>query len=311
MTKERRLGRGLEALLGQALENIDEPSSAGGDAALMANVYDIDRNPHQPREQFDHAEIASLAESLRIHGLLQPLLVRRHGQRYQLVAGERRLRAAILAGWTEVPVRVVEADDRQQAELALVENLQRRDLNALEKAASFERYLQTYGCSQEELAGRLNLDRSTVSNLIRLLELPAAVQDALRAGRITAGHARALLPLGDEAEQVAFARRIEQEQLSVRVTERLVQEAVCRADAEPLERVADAAPAEKPARSRRRGAHLAALEQELRTALGTKVEIVQRGRYRGRIVIQFAGHEEFERLRHYLLGPRTQARAAG
>ncbi len=166
----------------------------------------------------------SLAESISTHGLLQPVVVRRVHERYQLVAGERRLRAAIQAGWVDVPVSVVEADDRQMAELAIVENLQRKDLNALEKAASFQKYLDQYGCTQEELAGRLKLDRSTIANLIRLLELPEPVQEAIRRGKITQGHARALLPLGDEREQIEFCRRIEREGMNVRQTETLVQE---------------------------------------------------------------------------------------
>ena len=139
-------------------------------------------------------------------GCLQPVVVRRVDDRYQLIAGERRLRAAKQAGWTDVPVNIIEADDRQTAELAIVENLQRKDLNPLEKAASFQRYLEQYGCTQEELAGRLKLDRSTIANLIRLLELPEPVQDAVRQGKITPGHARALLPLGEEREQVAVLR---------------------------------------------------------------------------------------------------------
>ena len=153
---------------------------------------------------------------------------------YQLIAGERRLRAARLAGWTEVPVTIVEADERQTAELAIVENLQRKDLNALEKAASFQRYLDEYGGTQEELAGRLKLDRSTIANLIRLLELPGAVQDALRRGKITPGHARALLPLGEEREQVSFCERIQKEGLNVRQTEALVQETIAAADGGPV-----------------------------------------------------------------------------
>ena len=168
------------------------------------------------------------------HGLLQPVVVRQVHERYQLVAGERRLRAAIQAGWVDVPVNVVEADDRQMAELAIVENLQRKDLNALEKAASFQKYLDQYGCTQEELAGRLKLDRSTIANLIRLLELPEPVQEAIRRGKITQGHARALLPLGDEREQIEFCRRIQREGLNVRQTEALVQEMIDSADREPL-----------------------------------------------------------------------------
>ena len=131
-----------------------------------------------------------MADSIASHGLLQPVVVRRVKDRYELIAGERRLQAAKRAGWTSVPVNIIEADDRKTAELAIVENLHRKDLNALEKAASFQRYLQHYGGTQEELAERLNLDRSTVSNLIRLLELPEAVQETMRRGKITQGHAR-------------------------------------------------------------------------------------------------------------------------
>src|SRR5208282_3452130 len=174
-----------------------------------------------PRQDFDTDELQRLADSIASHGLLQAVVVRPFEGGFQLIAGERRLRAARLAGWTEVAVTVVEADERQTAELAIVENLQRKDLNALEKAASFQRYLDQYGGTQEELAGRLKLDRSTIANLIRLLELPGAVQDALRRGRITQGHARALLPLGDEREQVAFSERIQKEGLNVRQTEAL------------------------------------------------------------------------------------------
>ncbi len=222
MTKERRLGRGLEALLGRPLPNpggIDlasdpaagsqlapaAPAAPRGDELARINVYEIESNPFQPRRDFDEAAIAELSESIKAHGLIQPLVVRRAGGRWQLVAGERRLRAAIKAGWAEVPCQVREADDRQMAEIAIVENLQRKDLNPLEKAASFHDYLERYACTQDELAGRLKIDRSTIANLIRLLELPQAIQDAVRRESISAGHARALLPLGDESRQLDFA----------------------------------------------------------------------------------------------------------
>ena len=242
MNNPRRLGRGLEALLGRPLgapadesqpkfDNIDQEPAAPGAAGLQhLNVHEIQSNPFQPRRDFDEAAITELAESITQHGLIQPLTVRRNGERYQLVAGERRLRAAIKAGWAQVPVQVRETDDRQMAELAIVENLQRKDLNPLEKAASFQQYLETYHCTQEELAGRLKIDRSTIANLIRLLELPEGVQHALRAGAITQGHARALLPLGEEREQMAFCRRIQDESLSVRATEEMVQDAIRRAE---------------------------------------------------------------------------------
>jgi ParB family transcriptional regulator, chromosome partitioning protein len=327
VSKERRLGRGLEALLGRSFAESQRPdhlalhvppdgradgatgsSGASSDSAssagqLTINVHEIDRNPFQPRRDFDEQEIAALADSLREHGLIQPILVRHVEGRYQLIAGERRLRAAVKAGWTEVPVQVREADDRQVAELAIVENLQRKDLNPLEKAASFEQYLARYQCTQEELAGRLHIDRSTIANLIRLLELPAAVQDAIRGGAVSQGHARALLPLGDEREQIAFCQRIQSEGLSVRATEQLVQERVHSDDAAP--RVAGKA-------ARGRSQNLASLEQEFREALGSKVAIRQSAKGRGRIVVQFSSREEFERLRSLLCGSRqTRMNKAG
>jgi len=307
--KERRLGRGLEALLGNSVPTPHEGPSLhvvgnaepASIAPLKVGVYDIVANPFQPRRDFDEAEIDTLADSLQQHGLLQPVIVRRIDERYQLVAGERRLRAAIKAGWAEVPVQVVEADDRQTAEIAIVENLQRKDLNPLEKAASFQRYLESYAATQEELAQRLQIDRSTIANLIRLLELPAEVQHSVRAGSISQGHARALLPLGDEREQLAVCRRVIEEGLSVRAVESLVQDTIRAADTGPVNVVpSDGGPATPPAK--RGSQHLASIEHELRTALGAKVDVRQGTKGRGRIVIHFASHEEFERLHQYLCG---------
>lgn len=305
MSKERRLGRGLEALLGRADET--PTPHAGGPHLKLADattgtsgitelsVYEIDSNPFQPRSTFDDDELQALADSIRDHGLLQPIVVRRDGERYQLIAGERRLRAAIKAGWSDVPAQIREVDERQLAELAIVENLQRKDLNALEKAASFQQYLQQYGCTQEELASRLKIDRSTVANLIRLLELPSEVQESLRTGRLTQGHARALLPLGDESEQIEFARRVQSEGLSVRATEELVQTTIRTADGELFETATSEPAARKP-----RSGQISALEQEFRQALGTKVDVRQTATGRGRIVIHFKNHTEFDRLREYL-----------
>ena len=346
MTKERRLGRGLEALLGQLpgwngvnppgppaaasqppsvppaeltsgpatipIRPLDESSPGVGqafqrDSSPMAGqdgepsaapqklpIESIQQNPHQPRQDFDGDELQRLADSIAAHGLLQPVVVRPWESGYQLIAGERRLRAARLAGWSEVPAMIVEADERQTAELAIVENLQRKDLNALEKAASFQRYLDQFGGTQEELAGRLNLDRSTIANLIRLLELPTVVQDALRRGKITPGHARALLPLGEEREQVSFCERIQKECLNVRQTETLVQEAIATADRGPVGVVgSDGTVAKPPIRT---SDHVAALEQEFRTALGVRVKITHDARGRGKVVIAFGSHEEFDQI---------------
>ncbi|MEX0586446.1 MAG: ParB/RepB/Spo0J family partition protein [Pirellulales bacterium] len=311
MTTQRRLGRGLEALLGRpaAVEEqatlafhdpqaVAELASTPGTGLLQLDVNTIDANRFQPRQDFDEDELEALAESIRQHGLIQPIVVRRQGDRYELISGERRLRAAIKAGWSEVPAQLREADDRQVAEIAIVENVQRKDLSPLEKAASFQRYLDDYHCTQEELASRIQIDRSTIANLIRLLELPGTVQQCLREGAITQGHARALLPLGDEEEQLRFCREIVAKQLSVRATEDAVQDAIRQADAEPLViagRTGSAAKRRRPSRG-----HLATLEQEIRKALGAKVEIRQAAKGRGRIVVHFATAEEFERLHQHL-----------
>jgi ParB family chromosome partitioning protein len=317
MTQARRLGRGLEALLGhspppQQAYHDHAPPVSGVDAPnnglVELSVYQIDSNPFQPRRDLDDEELEQLAQSIKEHGLLQPIVVRRVNNRYQIIAGERRLRAATKAGFEHVPAQVREADERQMAELAIIENLQRKDLNPLEKAASFQQYLQRYRCTQEELANRLKINRSTVANLIRLLELPEAVQKALRAGKLTQGHARALLTLGDEPEQIKFAKRIEKEQLSVREVEAMVKEAVKQADAEPLSVVS---PDDETLPLRTRDDNLVSLEQELRAALGTRVELKQVAPGRGRIVIHFASHAEFERVRAQLNScaalPKSQA----
>lgn len=308
MAKERRLGRGLEALLARPGDDEAAPVAEATVGMHRASVFDIDPNPYQPRQDFDSAEIDALAESIREHGVIQPIVVRRQGERFQLVAGDRRLRASIKAGLSEVPVHILEMDDRHLAEMAIVENLQRKDLNALEKAASFQNYLKRFGCTQEELAGRLQLDRSTVSNLIRLLELPEEVQQAVRRGEVSPGHARALLPL-DEREQINYCRRIQAEQLSVRAVEHLVNTALNAGDEQAAAVTSTTAGATK--RTRTRTAHLASLEQELRTALGAKVEIVTSARGRGRIAIHFGNRQEFERLFAQLRGEIGEQRQVG
>ncbi|REJ68883.1 MAG: ParB/RepB/Spo0J family partition protein [Planctomycetota bacterium] len=306
MNRERRLGRGLEALLSQGgqdasegqLEHEAHAATQPGESLLKLNVYEIDTNPYQPRTEFDADEIANLAESIKQHGLLQPIVVRRSGERYQLIAGERRWRASIQAGLSELSATVQEVDDRQVAEITIVENLQRKDLGPLEKAASFQRYLEQYQTTQEELAGRLSIDRSTIANLIRLLELPDGVQQALREQKITAGHARALLPLGEEHQQVAVCEKIQRDQLSVRATEQLVSE-TNRAEDRPFGVVG----ADDPAPRSPRDSQLASLEQEFRAALGTKVDVRQSATGKGRITIHFKNHEEFDRVRELLSGP--------
>jgi ParB family transcriptional regulator, chromosome partitioning protein len=295
---KRRLGRGLESLLGRDEGGYDPVSVDVSDLTYVP-VDQIDPNPFQPRRQFDPAEIAALADSLRQHGMLQPVLVRAVEGRYQLIAGERRLRACIEARLHDLPARVLELDDRQVSEIAMVENLQREDLNALEKAVAFRDYLVHYGGTQEELAGRLGLDRSTVSNLIRLLELPEDVQEAVRSKQISQGHARALLGLDDPESRSAACRRIIDEHLSVRQTEALVATGEP-TPARPRTRVDPAEPGATPAGGK--APHLVDLEDHLKTRFGTNVLVRMKSRERGQIVIEFRSAEEFERLSQTMRG---------
>ena len=217
----RRLGRGLNALLGGGVPAHDEINREEHAELRLLPVGQITRNPQQPRQHFDQESLGELASSIREHGVLQPLIVRAIENGFQLVAGERRWQAAQKAGLQTVPCRVVDVIDKTACEFALEENLKRKDLNDLEKAQAFRDYLDQFECTVDELAKQLSMSRSSVSNMLRLLELPKPVKNALHSGKISAGHARALLPL-DEADQLALNGRIQAESLSVRQTEKEV-----------------------------------------------------------------------------------------
>ncbi len=270
-----------------------KPSAPQDGDVLNLNVFEIEDNPFQPRREFGESELASLSESLKEHNILQPILVRIVDGRYQLISGERRLRAAIKANWQTIPARIRTADDRLVSELAIVENLQRKDLNAIEKALSFRRYIDEHNCTQDSLANRLKIDRSTIANLMRLLDLPRQVQDAVRNQSISAGHARTLLPLGDEDLQAEFCNRIVREGISVRATEKLVADYLSSDSLAP----ASLAPT---ARKNTRSSHVDKLETELKMALGTKVQIKQGTREKGQIVVHFANSAEFDRLKELM-----------
>ncbi|HLJ94316.1 MAG TPA: ParB/RepB/Spo0J family partition protein, partial [Gemmataceae bacterium] len=244
----------------------------------------IDHNPYQPRKTFDDDELAGLSASIRTHGILQPLVVRAVGDRYQLVAGERRLRAAQAVGFEEVPVHVVDLNDQQILEAALVENIQRTDLNPIEKAQGFQDYLQRFQMTHEQLASRLGLDRSTVTNLVRLLELSPEVQTAVRVGQISAGHARALLAIPDPERQLALCKEIIARGHSVRTVEALVKEQ----RSEPT--------AEAPKSSSDKTRHVQSIEDELRLMLAVRVEIRVKGKDKGQIILGFESNDDFERL---------------
>jgi ParB family chromosome partitioning protein len=295
----RRLGRGLSALLGSGA---DEPAAEGAATGAgqpadtnQIHVELIERNPFQPRRDFDPAALNELVESIRQHGVLQPLLLRPHGGVYQLIAGERRWLAARQAGLETVPCRVLELGDRQMCEAALEENLKRKDLNVLEKAQAFQDYMHRFNASLEDLARQLSMNRSSVCNFLRLLELSDFVKQALLAERITFGHARAVLSLAPE-EQMALCRRIEAETLSVRQTEAAVREML---KAQP-EGGPETISFEQAKAARQPSHHVRAVQEQLQSLLGLPVEIKLGGKERGKFVIPFANNDEFERILGHL-----------
>jgi ParB family chromosome partitioning protein len=305
------LGKGLAALLGTPVDEDGNPlpEENSGIQSLELAVDQIENNPFQPRREFNQEEIASLAESIKNHQQLQPILVRVVDGKYQLISGERRLRATIHAGLQTIRAEVREADDRLVAELAIIENLQRKDLNPIEKAMSFKRYIDEHQCKQDDLARRLSIDRSTIANLMRLLELPPPILEWLTAGEMSAGHARALLPVGDDEIQINIAKKIMDEGWSVRATESHVAELLkAELDAETGKKVVNAT------RQKRRQItpEIEALQQEMRMLFGTKVEIKSSARSRGKITIHFTDADEFDRLRAMLTeNARPPLRVAG
>jgi ParB family chromosome partitioning protein len=288
MEKKTRLGRGLDALF----SDTEEAAAPGKLAEVPVEV--IEENPYQPRKTFDDDELASLCESIRTHGVLQPLVVRQVGERFQLIAGERRLRAARAAGMAAVPVSVVDFNDQQVLEAALVENIQRSDLNPIEKAQGFKDYLTRYHMTHEQLAGRLGLGRPTITNLVALLDLPAELQDAVRVGQLSTGHAKVLKGITDPARQVAVGKEIMARGLSVHATEAYVKQMHTDAKAEESSNGESEAGAghEAPHKT----AHVQGIEDELRQKLGMKVEIRVKGKDRGQVVLAFESNDDFERV---------------
>ncbi|HVS14957.1 MAG TPA: ParB/RepB/Spo0J family partition protein [Thermoanaerobaculia bacterium] len=283
MSASRRsgLGRGLDALLGESGAGAS-PTAAPARAGTTLPIDRLRPNRVQPRGDFDDAGLAELAKSIRAQGILQPIVVTlEEDGSAAIVAGERRWRAARLAGLAEVPVVVRDAmDDRQRLELALVENLQRTDLNPVEEAEAYELLRERFGMSQEEIANRVGKGRPTVTNTLRLLRLPEEIRDLLRAGRLTAGQARPLLAVTDRERQLTLARRAAREGLSARQLEALAAE---RSSAERKRRAPEGDP------------HLRAAQERLVRTLQTKVEIRARGS-RGTIRIHYHSEEELMRI---------------
>lgn len=303
----RRLGRGLNALLsGSAVADEEShlsestpttptPTTSNPDPTEI-HIDLIERNPYQPRTEFEQEALRELSESIKQHGILQPILVRSHEGHYQIIAGERRWLAARQAGLEAVPCRVLELEDRQVCEVAIEENLKRKDLNVLEKAQAFQDYISRFDSTMEELAKRLSMNRSTLSNYLRLLELSDPVKKALSSDKISNGHARALLSL-NEADQISLCQRIQGEGLSVRKTEEAVR-ALLKGEPDsstipfPAEKPADQSNEETPEMTN----HLVSLQEQLRNLLGVKVEIRLTGKDAGKITIPFHNSQEFEQI---------------
>lgn len=278
MTKQRGLGKGLGALLGEAALQTAEPPSG----AQLLPLQKVEPNPLQPRKNFDPDELQALADSIAMHGVIQPLTVRQLPSGfYQIIAGERRWRAARMAGLSEIPVVVIEADDKKAMELALIENLQRSDLNPIEEALGYQELMGTYEMTQEQAAARVGKSRPAVANALRLLSLSPAVLELVKDGSLSAGHARALLPVKDEAQQLSIAQKVMALGLSVRQTEALCKKLT--KQAQPVK--------EQPPQVD----YLAECEKELTAGLGRKVRIVS-GKRKGRIELEYYGQDDLQQL---------------
>jgi len=301
----RRLGRGLEALISTAKQQREPAASSPSDVVeegqnlRTIRLTDITANRFQPRRSFTEPELAELEASIRSSGLLQPIVVRASNGKWELVAGERRLRAVTRLGWTEIPAVIRDFDDRAMLTLALVENLQRADLNPLEEAEGYQRLIDEFGLTQQQVAEAVGKDRTSVTNLLRVLNLPAAIRQLVERGHITAGHARALLPIKDERQQLDLANEIVARQLSVREVE-----ARARTASNPSSR--DSSPSDrstKPVPQRANDSAVKRIEDQFRRHLQTDVQVQLLGNDRGVVRITFYSADDLERLLDSIVGP--------
>lgn len=283
MAVTKGLGKGLGALLGDFSEETLEQS-----AYRMLPVYKVEPNPDQPRQNFDEEELQALAESIAIHGVIQPLTVRETPNGYyQIIAGERRWRASRMANLSEIPVVVVEADDKKAMELALIENLQRQDLNPVEEAMGYQTLMSEHGLTQEEAASRVGKSRSAVANALRLLNLPVEIMEMVRSGKLSAGHARAVLSLKTEKKQLEAAQKIAALGLSVRQAELL------------CKNMNREQPTKQPSATLEVD-YVAECEKNLSRHLGRGVKIVN-GKRKGRFELEFYGQEDLQKLLEALM----------
>ncbi len=277
MASNKGLGKGLGALLGDFSEEVIENSPY-----KLLPIYKVEPNPHQPRQDFDEEELQALSESISVHGIIQPLTVRELSSGYyQIIAGERRWRAARLAGLSEVPAVIIEADDRKTKELALIENLQRQDLNPVEEALGYQSLMEDFGLTQEETANRVGKSRPTVTNSLRLLNLHPDVLENLRKGELTAGHARAILSLKSEKKQKEAAQKIIALGLSVRQAELICKNMEKAPKPEPKVTLAVD--------------YIGECEKSLSKHLGRGVKIVN-GKRKGRFELEFYGQDDLQKL---------------
>ncbi len=273
------LGRGLSALIS---EKKDPAQDEGGVLHIQTSL--IKDNRLQPRQTYDVVKISELADSIKEKGMIQPVMVRKAGDGYEVIAGERRLKAARKLGLEKIPVIVRDVDDKEALVLALVENIQREELNAIEEGESFSRLIEEFKLSQEDVARMVSKDRATVANHIRLLKLPAEIQKAVVDGKISAGHARALLAVDNTLAQMELFTQIVQKGFSVRETEERVKAAV--SGKKPLKKV----------KVSLKDPEVASLEEELRRILGTKVEIVNKRGNKGKLVVEYYTLDDLDRI---------------
>ncbi|MEK6767010.1 MAG: ParB/RepB/Spo0J family partition protein [Planctomycetota bacterium] len=283
MANKETLGRGLESLLGEAI------GIESGEKIMRLKVTEIQPNEAQPRKQFAQAQMDSLVDSIREHGVLQPIIVRLTSKGYKIIAGERRWRASKQLGIKELPVIVKNADGLKTIELALVENIQREDLNPIEKATAFSELKSNFGLTQEQIAAKVGQDRSTIANTLRLLDLPEEVQDFVSRGTISMGHARSLLSLKDPKKQIALSEKIVKDDLSVREVELIVSGKENHVD--PLK----APMGIKLAHTLIKSPQILDLEDKLRRIVGTRVSIMEKNG-KGKITIEFSNNAQFESI---------------
>lgn len=280
MSKRTGLGRGLGALIPPPPQTEETAASAG---LIMVPVTAVQPNPHQPRHHFSEEALAELAASIAEHGLIQPLIVQREaGGQYTLIAGERRWRAAQLAGLTEAPAVVKDVSPQDMLEIALIENIQRADLNPLEEALAYQQLMSEFGLTQEKVAQRVGKSRPTIANMVRLLSLPPAIQEAVVDGRISGAHARTILPLPTAEMQTAVMNSVIQQDLSVRQTEVIVRKLLAGETPKPK-----VVPPPQP--------ELTALESQFRQSLGARVNI-EKSSKGGKVVIHFYSDEELQAI---------------